>query len=234
MPRTPNQFRPGTSVESLTTASVERTSYQRSPRRWSGLLQFVIIPVFVALAISAVIYFVEVRPRGDTASTESRLAASVVGAEEGSSLRIGDPAPDFTLVDLAGNPIRLSDFRGQAVFLYFFATWCSACRSTLPDVAATYEENKARGAVVLAVALWDDLTAVREYAASARLTFPIVLDTTGQVSALYRFSGLPREAHEHAGVPSFFVDRDGIIRDMYFGKMNRSLMQSRLQKAMQR
>src|SRR6185295_13010911 len=57
------------------------------------------------------------------------------------------PAPDFTLRDLAGRPVRLGDFRGRVVFLNFWATWCVPCREEIPALQTLARDLAARGLV---------------------------------------------------------------------------------------
>ncbi|HUZ45962.1 MAG TPA: redoxin domain-containing protein [Terriglobia bacterium] len=64
---------------------------------------------------------------------------------------VGSPAGDFTLPDLGGRQISLSDFRGKTVVLSFWATWCTPCRKELPEVEKIYEQYKDKNVVVLAV-----------------------------------------------------------------------------------
>ncbi len=89
-----------------------------------------------------------------------------------------------------------------------------------------------KGAMVLAVAP-DDPNALRDYANAAGLTFPIVVDRDGRTLALYGVAGLPKATHDHVGVPNFFIDKGGITRDVQIGALNKKLMQSRLEQAMQ-
>ena len=64
---------------------------------------------------------------------------------------VGSPAGDFTLPDVAGRQVSLSDFRGKTVVLSFWATWCTPCRQELPTVEKIYEQYKGKNVVVLAV-----------------------------------------------------------------------------------
>ena len=55
-------------------------------------------------------------------------------------LTIDKPLIDFELEDLNGNKIKLSDYKGQIVFLNFWATWCPPCRAEMPDMEAIHQE----------------------------------------------------------------------------------------------
>ncbi len=72
---------------------------------------------------------------------------------ESGGVKIGEMAPDFTLKGLDGKAVRLSDLKGKAVFVNFFATWCVPCRSEMPSLEAVWKAYQERGVVVLAVNL---------------------------------------------------------------------------------
>lgn len=224
--------------ESMGANAGQRWAEGPREEQWVGRLRYVVVPILAVLAIAAAIYFLEDKSNVSEPGQGPAQAAS--GGATGASRpvqvnasseelartpapRVGFPAPDFTLANLDGKPTKLSDFRGQAVFLNFFATWCSPCRAEMPDILATYEENKAKGALVLAIDLQEDAPTVRNYADSLGLTFPIVLDRSGQVAALYRLTALPT---------SYFIDKDGVVRDMQIGALSKTLMQNKLNKAM--
>jgi peroxiredoxin len=137
--------------------------------------------------------------------------------------RLNQPAPDFVLQDLTGTPVRLSDLKGQAVMINFFATWCSPCRQEMPDLQAAYAANKDKGFVLLAVNLTaqDDVKAIPAYVKQLGLTFPILLDTKNDVTTLYRIGPLPT---------SFFIDRGGIVRAIHQGVVSPQLLNTYIAK----
>jgi len=125
----------------------------------------------------------------------------------------GHPAPDFTLKTPDGQEISLSDFRGQPVIINFWATWCSPCRVEMPHLQAAYEAHQKDDLVVLGVNLTvrDNPKAVPDFLAEFGLTFPVVLDESGNVAEMYRVFGQPA---------SVFVDKDGIIHQVFQGPVN--------------
>ncbi len=127
--------------------------------------------------------------------------------------RVGKPAPDFSLNTIEGEVIKLSDLRGRPVFINLWASWCPPCRYEMPGIQAAYEKYKEKGLVVLGIdfTVQDNLPDVKSFIQEFKLTFPILLDETGDISAgLYGMRGLPT---------SYFIDTEGILQRIQFGAM---------------
>jgi len=130
--------------------------------------------------------------------------------QAGAAPAVGFKAPDFTLGTLDGGQVRLSDLRGQAVLLNLWASWCGPCRAEMPAMQRVYEEYRDDGFVVLAVNATnqDRISAAAAFVDELGLTYPIGLDLDGAVSRLYGLQALPS---------SFFIDWDGVIREVIIG-----------------
>lgn len=132
-------------------------------------------------------------------------------------------APDFELMTPTGEPIKLSDLRGQAVLVNLWATWCPPCREEMQTIEKVYQEYKERGFTVLAVNMTyqDDPLAVMPFVNDRGLTFPILLDETGEMANAYQLRSLPS---------SYFVRRDGIINEVVIGgPMSEALLRTRIE-----
>ncbi len=112
-------------------------------------------------------------------ATDPLAAAGVVKFKEKIS------APGFMIKDLKGNPVTLEDYRGKVVLLAFWTTWWSWCRKEFPSLVKLYDEFKNSGFVVLAVDIREKKEIVKNYAVKAKLTFPVLLDTSGKVANDY-------------------------------------------------
>ena len=120
---------------------------------------------------------------------------------------VGAAAIAFDLKTLDGKAAGLESFRGKPLVINFFASWCDPCRDEMPLINEL--SAKAVGNYqVLGIAVEDSRAAVSEYAKEAKLVFPIALDLNSTVKRAYRIFGPPA---------TFFIDRQGIIRDIVIG-----------------
>lgn len=117
-------------------------------------------------------------------------------------------APDFSLPDLAGKITGLKDFRGQVVFLNFFATWCAPCRDEMPAMERLHRTYKDRGLVVLSVDIRESGKDVRAFTQELKLSFPTLLDADGSVANTYGIRPVPA---------TYLIGRDGKILWRAFG-----------------
>jgi len=132
-------------------------------------------------------------------------------------------APDFELKTPAGDSIHLLDLRGRAVLVNLWATWCPPCRAEMQTIEKVYEEYQDRGFTVLAVNMTyqDDPFAVIPFVKEQGLSFPILLDETSEMAKAYQLRSLPS---------SFFVDRNGIIKEVVIGgPMAEALLRTRVE-----
>jgi len=125
---------------------------------------------------------------------------------------VGKPAPDFALPTIAGKTTRLSDLRGQVVLVNLWATWCPPCRMEVPELVAAYDRYKGRGFTVLAVNQGEARDQVQAFAGQYGMAFPVLLDQDGAVLSSYPTRGIPA---------SFLVDRQGVLRQIVVGAMDR-------------
>lgn len=153
---------------------------------------------------------------------------------EGSASSSGEetalvPAPDFTLTDQYGNTHTLSDYKGKTVFLNFWATWCKPCQSEMPEIQAMYEdygENQG-DLVVLGVAnpksadypTSQDVSQeeVEQFLTDNGYTFPVLMDSAGEVFAMYGIWAFPT---------TFMIDTDGNVFGYVASALTRDMMES--------
>ncbi|MDR7855588.1 TlpA disulfide reductase family protein [Tissierella sp.] len=126
--------------------------------------------------------------------------AEEVESEEEIEIASGKQSPDFTLKNLEGEDVSLSDFRGKIVLINFWATWCSWCDVEMPDLQKLDDEND--DLVVLAVNVMEDKDTVKKYMEDGGYSFEVVFDEEGEIATTYLVNGLPN---------SYFVDEEGIL-----------------------
>mgnify|MGYP001860960091 FL=1 len=174
----------------------------------------------------------------ESAAAESAAAESA-DAEESSEADAGQdviPAMDFTLTDQYGETHTFSDYKGKTVFLNFWATWCPPCKSEMPDIQALYEkygENEG-DLIVLGVAnpKTDEMPnnqdgtveEVTDYLEENGLTFPVVMDTTGELFYWYGISAFPT---------TFMIDANGNVYGYVSGALTADMMESIVQQTME-
>lgn len=132
---------------------------------------------------------------------------------------LGSLSPEFELLDLAGDRVKLSDFIGEPVVINFWATWCGPCRIEMPALEARFKEYEASGLKILAVDFDESEEKVRKFGDEFGLTFTILLDPGANVQKLYRIRAYPT---------SFFIDREGVIQVQHFGAMTEEQLDANL------
>jgi cytochrome c biogenesis protein CcmG/thiol:disulfide interchange protein DsbE len=125
---------------------------------------------------------------------------------------IGRAAIAFNLQSLDGKAITLETFRGRPLVLNFFASWCDPCREEMPLINEFASTANKDGYSVLGIAIEDTRAAVTDYARESKLAFPIALDLNSSVKRSYRIFGPPA---------TFFIDGQGVVRDIVLGPMTR-------------
>lgn len=156
------------------------------------------------------------------------------GAGEMVSPMVGKQAANFTLTDLSGKKVSLSDYKGKAVQLNFWATWCAPCKIETPWLAELEKQYKPKGFEILGVS-FDDLdkddaaklkSETADIAQSAHqlgINYPVLLDGDA-ISKQYGDPGV--------FPTSFFVDRQGKIVAATMGLTSKDDLENNIRKAL--
>jgi peroxiredoxin len=124
----------------------------------------------------------------------------------------GNPAPDFSLKDLAGTTIKLSDLRGKVVVLNFWATWCPPCREEIPSMMRLNGAMAGKDFRMLAVSIDEGgKDAVTGFFQKSGMSLPALLDTDQAVGKRYGLTGVPE---------TFVIDKKGVILKKVVGAMD--------------
>ncbi len=169
-----------------------------------------VILIVVAVVISLMLAFGIQKTRHNRPNSASALQ--------------GKPAPDFSLASLDGKTVKLSDFRGKAVLLNFWATWCEPCKIEMPWFVELQKQYGPQGLQVLGVAMDDtDPKDINEFAHKMGVNYPIAV---GKEAVGDQYGGIPY-------LPStFYIDRDGRVVDRVYGLVSRSEIEDDIKKAL--
>ena len=118
------------------------------------------------------------------------------------------PAPDFTLSQLSGTPLKLSDYRGKVVLLDFWATWCEPCRAEIPHFVDLQDKYGSQGFQIIGVSMDDSPDPVPAFYKQFKMNYPVVM---GNAQIGEEYGGV-------LGLPiAFIIDRHGLIRARHMG-----------------
>lgn len=134
----------------------------------------------------------------------------------------GFVAPKFSISDVDGNKVTLTDLRGKPVFINFWASWCPPCKEEMPYIEEAYKKHNDRITFLMINAIeadtFEDMTAyMQEY----QYSFPVQLDKKNLVSDLYQVFGYPT---------SYFIDKRGVITDKVQGGMSKPMFDQLIDK----
>ena len=136
----------------------------------------------------------------------------------------GQPAPDFALQSLDGKTMHLSDFRGKAVLLNFWATWCEPCKIEMPWFAELQKQYGPGGLQVLGIAM-DDASPedIAKFARDLGVNYPILVGKEAVGDAYGGVQFLPE---------TFYIGRDGKLVDKVFGLKGKGEIEDDIKKAL--
>lgn len=121
---------------------------------------------------------------------------------------INSVAPDFSLTNLDGQKLKLSEYKGKIVLLDFWATWCAPCQEEIPGFVDMQKKYGDRGLQVIGISMDDSPAPVRPFYQKHEMNYPVAV---GDAQLADRFGGV-------LGLPvTFLIDRDGKIRQKFVG-----------------
>jgi cytochrome c biogenesis protein CcmG, thiol:disulfide interchange protein DsbE len=132
---------------------------------------------------------------------------------------IGSQAPDFALADLDGNPIRLSDLRGQPVIINFWSSYCGPCVEEFPLLRAAAERHAVDGLTIVGIVWRDRSEAARDFMTRNGATWATAMDPGERVARDYGILGPPE---------TYFIGRDGTIVARQIGQISSSSLDEKL------
>ncbi len=157
-------------------------------------LTLILLPVLTALVLLALACQSKEEESPDTSSITSESKEQI--------------APDFSLKSFDGREVKLSDLRGKPVVLNFWASWCGPCRLELPILEKMWQIYKDDGVVFLGVNVMDIQDEARVFIDNFGLSYTNLENPSGDIASKYGAVALP---------VTFFIDKEGKIRDKNFG-----------------
>ena len=119
-------------------------------------------------------------------------------------------APEFELNTPHGETYSLQDFNGQPVLIFFWASWCTVCKSVMPGLESVYQDFEPQGFKILAInaTKQDVLNTAIQFFGSKNYSYPMLIDVDGVVAEKYFVRALPT---------AILIGRDGSITDVAIG-----------------
>ena len=122
--------------------------------------------------------------------------------------------PDFTVTDIDGKKLTLSDYKGKVVLLDFWATWCSPCRAEIPHFVEMQQKYGPQGFQVIGISMDDDAKPVRDFYQQYKINYPVAVGDDKLAESFGGVLGLP---------VNFVIDREGRIVGKYLGATETSV-----------
>jgi peroxiredoxin len=134
-------------------------------------------------------------------------------------------APDFTLTDSKGAPVKLSGYKGRVVLLDFWATWCGGCKVEIPWYMEFQDKYKDRGLTVIGVSMDEDgWKSVQPFLEEHKLNYPVVIGSQDVAKLYGGVSSMPM---------TLLIDRDGKIADSHVGMVDKAAFEGEIRTLLQ-
>jgi len=131
-----------------------------------------------------------------------------ISTDSTQSPQVGELAPDFYFETPEGESSSISQIKGTPVLVNFWATWCSPCTYEMPFLQQVYEDWPEEELAMLAINIQEGSSQVSQFMQSQGFSFPVLLDSNGNVAQRYNVHGIPS---------TFFINSDGVIQEIKIG-----------------
>ena len=139
-------------------------------------------------------------------------------------------APDFSLSDLDGNIVQLSDYKGKVVMLNFWGTWCGPCRKEIPDFIKLIDKYQDKGLEILGVTLTSGPPSrIKQFSDRMGINYTLLTDISGNESQMVTSMYGKATGRPISGIPTtFIIDRQGYIVKKYIGPRSENIFYNAL------
>jgi peroxiredoxin len=170
-----------------------------------------VVAICVLLLASYIVYS---KYKPQSSSKQPQQSNTEAGSTSQKSQKVN--APDFSLKDMDGKEVKLSDYKGKIVILNFWAVWCKYCKQEMPDLNELNTElKKTNDAVLLAVDSQESIDTVKNFLTENKIKLHVLLDTDGTVTQTYGISAFPT---------TFILNKDGSIYTYIPGATNKETL----------
>jgi len=194
---------------------------------WSGFMAYRMHKAMDTPPVSPALRKMLNSPLTGSASTGQQQTAAVdpnSPAAQGLPDLLDKPAPAFTLKNLQGQPVSLSDYKGKAVLITFWATWCGPCKMEMPWLIALQKKYASQGFTVLGISEDDDPPSkVSDFAAKVGVNYPVLMYNDKVNSAYGGIDFTPE---------SYYIGRDGKVVAEVGGLVSESEIEANIQKSL--
>ena len=140
--------------------------------------------------------------------TQNAPVGSGVNSEFGEVIVQPKLAPDFEIITLLGDTVRLSDLRGKVVMIEFWASWCPPCREEAPNLAKAYNIYSNEPVEFIGIDVWDQPDRALQFVEEFSIDYPTATDSTGEILVNYGIRGIPEK---------YFINKHGYIVGKFVG-----------------
>ncbi len=155
--------------------------------------------IYIVLLVAAILIMVDHYYETPVTLADVQLTPGV----DTERSEVGFKAPAFTVRNLKGQRVQLADHKGKVVILNLWATWCGPCRVEMPGMENLYRRYRSQGLEILAVSLDKGSSdKVQVFADEYQLSFPVLLDSDGQVESRYSSFTIPT---------TYVIDKKGMV-----------------------
>jgi len=157
-------------------------------------------------------------PQQEQAKVEAEEKPTKPSGDKAPTSPGGKPAPSFTLQDLNGKTVSLSDFKGKVVILDFWATWCPPCVVEIPHFIELYKQYKDQGFAMVGISLdREGIGVVESFARKYQVNYLILMADSQVANAYGGITGIPT---------TFVIDPAGNIRQKYIGYRDKAVFEA--------
>jgi cytochrome c biogenesis protein CcmG/thiol:disulfide interchange protein DsbE len=144
---------------------------------------------------------------------------SEIQVAENKPAEVDFPAPDLQLRDLDGQPVSLTDYRGQVVLVNNWATWCPPCRQEMPILEAYFRDHNHQDFTIVAIDAGDPADTVSAFVNQYQMSFPVWLDPSSFALNSFRNNYLPS---------SYLINRDGQVVKAWSGAVTQASLEENI------